>query len=95
MYSISKRLKIYCDNTSSVRFSNNDKSSSAAKHFQIKYLATKEKVRDGLVFIEQISTKLMIADPMTKALPAKAYNDHVREMGLVVLCSLAYFCVHN
>ena len=85
MDSISKLLKIYCDNTSSVRFSNNDKSSSAAKHFQIKYLAVKEKVRDGLVSIEQISTKLMITDPMTKALPAEAHNDHVKEMGLIVL----------
>ena len=85
MDSISKPLKIYCDNTSAVRFSNNDKSSSAARHFQIKYLAVKEKVRDHLVSIEQIITKLMIADPLTKALPAEAYNDHVTEMGLIVL----------
>ena len=82
---ISKPLKIYCDNTSSGRFSNNDKSSSTTKHFQVKYHAVKEKVRDSLVSIEQISTKLMIADSMTKALSAEAYNDHVREMGLIVL----------
>ena len=34
------------------------------------------------VFIEHICTELMIADPMTKALPAKVYNGHVERMGL-------------
>ena len=72
MDSISKPLKIYFDNTSFVHFSNNDKSSSTAKHFQIKCHAIKEKVWDGLVSIEQISTKHMIADPTTKKLPAEA-----------------------
>ena len=85
MDSICKPLKTYCDNTLAVHFSNNDKSSSATRHFRIKYLVVKEKVWDHLVSIEQISTKFMITDPLTKALPAKAYNDHVTKMGLIVL----------
>ena len=35
------------------------------------------------VAIEDISTELMVADPMTKALPAKVYHGHVEHMGLV------------
>ena len=88
MDSISKPLKIYCDNTLVVHFSNDDTSSSAARHFQIKYIAIKENVWDHLVSIEQICTRLMIADHFTKALLAEGSNDHVREMGLLVYLNI-------
>ena len=39
-------------------------------------------MKEHEVFIEHISTKLIIADSMTKALQAKQYKDHVDNMGL-------------
>ena len=74
--SISKPLKIYCDNFATVFFSKNDKYSKGAKHMELKYFAVKE-VQKRKVSIEHISTDLMIGDPLTKGLPPKLYAGHV------------------
>jgi len=42
--SISKLLRIYCDNSAIVFFSKNDKYSNGAKHMELKYLTVKEEV---------------------------------------------------
>ena len=80
--SISRPLKIFCDNSAVVFFSKNNKSGSQSKHIEIKYLKVRENVKKQKVSIEHISTKLMIIDPMTKGLPTKPYKDHVEHMGL-------------
>ena len=75
--SIARPLKIYCDNSAAVFFSKNDKYSKGAKHMELKYFAVKEEVQKQRVFIEYISTNLMIADPLTKGLPPKTFTSHV------------------
>ena len=60
----------------------NNKSSSRSKHINIKFLAIRERVKENKVVIEHISTELMIADPMTKGMPPRSYQDHVVRMGL-------------
>ena len=42
---ITKPLKIYCDNSAAVFFSKNDKYSRGAKHMELKYFAVKEEVQ--------------------------------------------------
>ena len=79
--SISKPLKIYCDNSAAVFFSKNDKYSKGAKHMELKYFVVKEEVQKRKVSIEHISIDLMIADPLTKGLPPKLYAGYVKNMG--------------
>ena len=67
--SIARPLKIYCDNASAVFFSKNYKYFSGSKHIELKYLIVRERVQRQLVTIENLSTPLMVADPLTKALP--------------------------
>ena len=55
---------------------------SQSKHIDIKYLAIREHVKEDKVVIEHISTESMIADPLTKGMPAKYFKDHVVQMGL-------------
>ena len=43
--SISKLLRIYCDNFVAVFFSKNDKYSNGARHMELKYLTVKEEVQ--------------------------------------------------
>ena len=43
--SVSKSLRIYCDNSAAVFFSKNDKYSKGAKHMELKYLIVKEDVQ--------------------------------------------------
>lgn len=80
---IDRPLKIYCDNTAAIFFSKNDKYSKGAKHMKLKYFSVKEKVQKHKVSIEHISTKLMIADPLTKGLLPKIFVEHVERMALI------------
>ena len=80
--SISRPLRIYCDNLAAVFMAKNNKSGSRSKHIDIKYLAIRERVKDKTVVIEHISTELMIADPLTKGMPPLKFKDHVDRMGL-------------
>ena len=79
---ISRPLRIFCDNSTTVFMAKNNKSGSQSKHIDIKYLAIREIVKDNKVVIEHISTKLMIADPLTKGMPPFKYKDHVKRMRL-------------
>ena len=80
--SISRPLKLYCDNSSAVFMAKNNKSKIRSMHIDIKYLATRERVKELKMVIEHISTELMIADPLTKGMPPKYFKDHVVQMGL-------------
>ena len=60
--SISKTLRLYCDNSATIFMSKNNESGSQRKHIDIKYLATRECVKDKKVVIEHVSTKVMLAD---------------------------------
>ncbi|XP_075103778.1 secreted RxLR effector protein 161-like [Nicotiana tabacum] len=60
---ITKPLKIYCDNSGAVFFSKNDKYSKGTKHMELKYFTVKEEVQKQRVSLEHIRTDLMITDP--------------------------------
>ena len=81
--SISKPLTLYCGNQPTVIYSNNNKSSGAAKHIDIKYYVVKDRIQDQTINAKYISTKLMLADPLTKGLPPIVFKGHVAGMGLV------------
>jgi hypothetical protein len=42
----------------------------------------KEKIQDQTISLEHISTKKMIADPLTKGLPPSVFREHLADMGL-------------
>ncbi|XP_070025695.1 secreted RxLR effector protein 161-like [Nicotiana sylvestris] len=64
--SISRPLRIFCDNLAAILFSKNNKSGSRIKYINIKYLMVRDYVKKQDVSFEHISTTLMIADPITK-----------------------------
>ena len=78
--SISRPLRILCDNSAAVFMAKNNKSGSRSKHIKIKYLAIRERVKEEKVAIEHISTELMIAYPLTKGMPPQKFKDHVEKM---------------
>ena len=79
---IYRPLKLYYDNNPAVQYAHNNKSSSAAKHIDIKYYVVKDKVRDHIISLKHISTEKMLADPLTKGLPPNVFRKHVASMGL-------------
>lgn len=82
--SVERPLKIYCDNSAAVSFSNHNSSSGAGLYLDTKYLFVRERVEENVLCIEHISTNNMLADPMTKGLPPRIFQQHVDNMGLRV-----------
>ncbi|KAL6331937.1 hypothetical protein AAG906_020287 [Vitis piasezkii] len=66
--SISKPLKLFCDNSAVVAFSKNTMSTSRSKHIDVKFYFVKEKMAESLIDIEHMCTKVMLVDPLTKGL---------------------------
>ncbi|RVW26298.1 Retrovirus-related Pol polyprotein from transposon TNT 1-94 [Vitis vinifera] len=62
--SISRPLKLFCDNSAAVAFSKNTRSISRSKHIDVKFYFVKEKVAESLIDIEHMSTKNAGADLM-------------------------------
>ena len=79
---IHRPLKLYYDNELAVCYAHNNKSSGAAKHIDIKFYVVKDKVWDHSISLEHVSTKKMLADPLTKGLPPNMFREHVASMGL-------------
>ena len=42
---------------------------------ELKFLVMKDEVREQIISIECISTQLIVADPLTKALPPKTFME--------------------
>lgn len=49
----------------------------------VKFLKVKEQVKKGVTEVQYISTTLMLADPLTKALPVGEFKLHVAWMGVL------------
>ena len=90
MDDIERPLKLFCDNKSTVLYSNNNRSSTKSKFIDIKFLVVKERVQSGLISIEHIGTNSMIADPLTKGLPPKVFHEHTAHMGVVSLQDVSF-----
>ena len=81
---VNRPIQLYCDSNSAVLFINNNRGLKGSKHMEVKYLTIKEKVQNGDVAVEHISTDDMIADPLTKGLRPCVFERHVINMGLGV-----------
>ena len=60
----------------------NNKSSNATKPIEIKFYVVKDKVQDETISLKHISTKEMLADPLTKDLPPSVFKEHITGMSL-------------
>ena len=75
-------LTIYCDNATTVSFSQNNKSFACAKYFDVKYQFVREKVREHHTSMQHVSIGCMLTNPLTKGLAVKVYHDHVKNIDL-------------
>jgi hypothetical protein len=80
--SIERPLKLYCDNEPAMLYAHNNKKIKAVKHINIRYYVVKEKIQDQTISLKHISTKKMIADPLTKGLPPNVFREHLAGMSL-------------
>ena len=83
VHSISKPLKLFYDNSATVSFSRNTRSTSCSKHTNVKFFFVKEKVAESLISVEHPPTTSMLADLLTKSLIICVFQEHVTRMGLL------------
>ena len=81
--SISRPIKIFCDNSVAMFFLKNNKSSKGSKHIELKYLTVRDLVKNEDIMVEHIDTTNMLADPLTKGLALITFRPHVYNMGIV------------
>jgi len=80
---IERPLRIYCDNESTIQYSNNNRSITKSKFIDIEFVVVKEKVQDKQISIEHIGINFMLADPLTKGLVPKIFHEHTVHMGVI------------
>ena len=83
VHSISRPLKLSCDNSTVVPFSKNARNTSRSKHIDVKFFFVKEKVVKSLISVEHMPTTSMLADPLTKSLTICMFQEYVTRMGLL------------
>jgi hypothetical protein len=82
VHSIERPLKLYCDNEPAVLYAHNNKKTKTAKHINIRFYVVKEKIQNQTISLEHISTKKMIADPLTKDLSLSVFREHLADIDL-------------
>ena len=83
VHSISRLLKLFCDNSATTSFSRNTMSTSHSKHIDVKFFFVKEKVAESLISVEHMPMTSMLADLLTKSLLICVFQEHVTRMGLL------------
>ena len=78
-----KSVPLYIDCNSELRLTRNPEFHSKSKHIDVKHHFIREKVDDGVISTERVSTKDNLADVLTKALPRDTHEDLVTRMGLL------------
>ena len=77
-----RQITIYCDNTGVVANTKEPREHKAAKHIERKYHLIRLFVKRGDTVVTHIASKDNRADPFTKCLPAKAFDEHVEAIGV-------------
>ena len=75
-------IKIFCDNQSAIMIANGNQQCTRTKHFDIWLYFIRENIENNKIIIEYIPTERMIADLLTKPLPAPRTKMLVQNPGI-------------
>ena len=79
---VDKPLRLYCDNSAAIANTKEPRYQKMSKHIDRKYHVIRSFIEEGHVEICKIASEDNMADPFTKALPAKVFEKHVEAMGM-------------
>ncbi|XXG70725.1 hypothetical protein AAC387_Pa07g0137 [Persea americana] len=75
-------LTVHCDSSRAIAQSTGPRSHKRQKHIQRKYHLVREIVQRGDTVITKIAYADNLADPFTKPLTTKVFEQHLEEMGI-------------
>ena len=77
-----KSVPLYVDYNSALKLTRNPEYYSKSKHIDVKHYFIRQKVEDGTINTERVSTKDNLVDVLTKALLRDLHNDLVARIGM-------------
>ncbi|XP_070014717.1 secreted RxLR effector protein 161-like [Nicotiana sylvestris] len=77
-----KAVLVYCDSEAAISSTKDPKFHCKTKHIDIKYNYARDMVKRKVVNVKYVSTKDILADPLTKPLSRDAFVRHTRSQGL-------------
>lgn len=75
---------VFEDNQACIRIAEEPREHKRMKHIDTKYNFIRERIQEGKIQMEYVSTANQLADIMTKGLPSGAFEKFVRMLGLFV-----------
>lgn len=78
----SPKMHIFCDSQSAIHLASTNSYHSRTKHIDVKHHYIRNIINDGKIILEYIPTEQMVADALTKPLPALKNNYCAESMGL-------------
>jgi hypothetical protein len=73
---------VYSDSMAALSYVKDPKYHGKTKHIEIKYHYIRDMAAKKEVFLEHISTKNMLADPLTKLIARDPFHGHIKGIGL-------------
>lgn len=80
---IAPKIKLYCDNQSTIKLAESDAFRPRTKHIDIRYHYIRDKISENVIEVKFIATGLMTADSLTKAVSKEKTEFCRKSMGLV------------
>jgi len=77
-----KPIVLYCDNSGAVANSKEPRYTRGLRHVERKYHLVREIEMRGDIVVTKIASAQNLADPFTKALPAKVFDMHMDRLGV-------------
>lgn len=78
-----KSIALFNDNQAAQHIASNPVASAKSKHVDIKQHLVREKIEEGLIDLKYLSTEIMTADVLTKALARPRLQNLITNMGLL------------
>ena len=82
-YPQSQATIVHADNQGAIALAQNPISHSRAKHIDIRFHFIRERIERNEIKLQYISTRQMVADILTKALPREAFEKFHEALGVI------------
>ena len=80
-----KSVLLHADNQGAIALCSNPQFHRRTKHIDVAWHYVREQVLEGRINVEYVSTKDMVADGLTKPLPAQLFNKFMTITGMAAM----------
>ena len=78
-------MVVYCDNTSTIRISENPVQDFKTKPIEICYHFIRELVEEKVVSLSYVSTESQLADILTKSVDSATFHNLIKSLGVCLV----------